>query len=125
MNKIQKMENEYKKALVCNPYNASLYNDYALFLYKYKKDTENSLKQLNRAIKFDPLNRVYKMNYLKIIRNRDLGVGKRYNFFILFVLGIMLWLGFSGYNNYMNMFSLFIVAQIVINYQKTIYKTHD
>ena len=38
MNTIEKMENEYMKALKTNPCNASLNNDYAVFLYKYKHD---------------------------------------------------------------------------------------
>ncbi len=125
MNKIQRIETEYKKALAGNQFNASLYNDYALFLYRYKRDVEASLKQLNRAIKFDPENRMYKTNYIKIVKSRGAAVKKRYNLFAIFVVSLMLWLGFSGYNNYMNMLSLFIVAQIVINYQRTLYKTHD
>ena len=38
MNKIERMELEYKKAIKYYPTNASIYNDYAVFLHRYKKD---------------------------------------------------------------------------------------
>ena len=100
--------------------NASLYNDYAIFLFKYKKDINNSIKYLNKAIKTEPGNKVYKANFARIMNERESSLSNIYTIFILGVVGIMLWLGYNGYTNYMNVFSLFAVIQLALHQQKRI-----
>ena len=120
MNKLDRIENEYLKAIHINPYNASLYNDYAIFLSKYKNDSLSAVKYLNRAIKFAPTNPIYKSNMAKLIKKYETKNNLRYTIFTLFVVGVMLWIGIEGYTNFMNIFSLFVLAQIVLYSQKRI-----
>lgn len=125
MNKIDKIDYEYKKAIKFNPFNAALYNDYAVFLEKYKHDFELSVKYLNRAIKFEPENKLYKNNLNKLIKKYNLKTQKRYTIFTLILVGIMFWIGYQGYTNFMNIFALFILAQIILsNQNKAIQNTY-
>ena len=119
MNRNDRIDFEYKKAIKNNPYNAVLYNDYAVFLDKYRHDFEASLKYLNRAIKFDPENRLYKYNLNKLIKKYEMKAQKRYTIFTLFLIGVMFWIGYQGYTNFMNIFALFVLAQIILSYQKS------
>lgn len=118
MNRINKINIEYQKALKYNPKNTNLYNDYAVFLHKYKKDTDSAIKYLCKAIQFEPQNIIYKSNYKKLLREKNLKNRKRYNIFLLIIAGVMVWISFNGYTNFMNILSLFLLAQIVINNQK-------
>ena len=120
MNRIARMEAEYINAIESNPTNSEIYNDYAVFLYRYKKDTISALKYLNRAIKFAPDNKIYKSNIQKILKSRKAKIRRRYYIFSLIVAGIMFWIGYNGYTNFMNLFSLFVLVQIVLNYQNNL-----
>ena len=115
MNKFDKLENEYIKAIDNNPCNASLYNDYAVFLNKYKRDFYNSAKYLTRAIRLEPNNYIYKSNLNKIIKKHNNKNHIRYIIFALFILGIILWIACNGYSNFVNTISLFLLAQIVLH----------
>jgi len=114
MNRIDKMENEYMKAINLNPYNASLYNDYAVFLSKYRKDNISAIKYFNRAVKFSPNNAIYKSNLNKLLKKYEAKNCIRHYVFLVFLVGVMLWIGYAGYTNFMNVFSLFVLAQVVI-----------
>lgn len=120
MNKIDKMEYEYAKAIKLNPTNAALYNDYAVFLHKYKKDVNGAIKYFNRALKFDYDNKTYKSNLYKILKSKRLKNRNRYYIFSLVIAGIMIWIGYNGYTNFMNLLSLFVLVQIVLNYQNNL-----
>ncbi len=121
MNKIERVEKEYKKAIKVNPTNSSLYNDYAVFLSKYRKDLESSLKYLNLALKLNPENKIFKSNLNKIIKQQEIKIQRRHNIFLLFIIGVMLWIGYEGYTNFLNLLTLFVLAQTVLNYPKTLY----
>ena len=120
MNRIDRLEAEYINAIESNPTNSEIYNDYAVFLYRYKNDTISALKYLNRAIKFAPNNKIYKSNIKKILKSRKTKICRRYYIFSLVVVGIMFWIGYNGYTNLMNLFSLFVLVQIVLNYQNNL-----
>ena len=124
MNKIEKVEQEYKKAIKINPTNSSLYNDYAVFLSKYRKDLGASLKYLNLALKLNPENKIFKSNLNKIIKQQEIKVQRRHNIFLLFIIGVMLWIGYEGYTNFLNLLTLFVLAQTVLNYPKTLYNNN-
>lgn len=100
--------------------NASLYNDYAIFLFKYKNDLNNSIKYLGKAIKSEPENMVYKANFARIMNERENNLSKVYTIFILAVVGLMLWLGYNEYTNYMNILSLFAVIQLALHQKRKI-----
>ena len=100
--------------------NASLYNDYAVFLFKYKNDLNNSIKYLTKAIKTEPENMVYRANFARVMNEKEKNLSKIYTLFILAVVGIMLWLGYNGYTNYMNVLSLFAVIQLALHHQRKI-----
>lgn len=117
MNRNDRIEFEYKKAIKNNPCNAALFNDYAVFIDKYRHDFDLSVKYLNRAIKFEPENNLYKSNLNKLLKKYEIKTQKRYTVFTLFLVGVMLWIGYQGYTNFMNIFALFLLAQIVLNYQ--------
>ena len=118
MKRVDKVENEFIKAINIQPCNASLYNDYAVFLSKYRKDNFTALKYLNRAIKFAPENMIYKSNFNKLIKKCESENNLKYTIFLLFIVAIMMWIGFKGYTNFMNIFSLFILAQTVLQTRK-------
>ena len=120
MNKTDRIENEYLKAINANPCNSSLYNDYAIFLSKYRKDNISAVKYLNRAIKFSPDNAIYKSNLNKIIKQYKAKNQVRYTIFLIFLISVMLWIGYEGYTNFMNIFSLFVLAQVVLQSKKQI-----
>lgn len=120
MNRTDKMEYEYIKAIKLNPANPALYNDYAVFLHKYKRDLDGAVLYLNRAIKFDPENTIYKSNLCKILKIRKLKTRKRHYLLSLAIAAIMFWIGYNGYTNFMNLFSLFVLVQIVLNYQNNL-----
>lgn len=122
MNKIRSIENEFRKALKMYPNSAELYNDYGMFLYRYKKDCGNAAKFLIKALRINPENKLYRYNYNKIIREASTKFENYHNFLVLLIFAIMVWLGFNGYNNLMNMVSLFLLAQIIMNYQKNLNK---
>jgi tetratricopeptide (TPR) repeat protein len=124
MNKIERVEKEYKKAIKVNPTNSSLYNDYAVFLSKYRKDLESSLKYLNLALKLNPENKIFKSNLNKIIKQQEIKIQRRHNIFLLFIIGVMLWIGYEGYTNFLNLLTLFVLAQTVLNYPKTLYNNN-
>lgn len=124
MNKTDTIKYEYIKAIRMNPVNASLYNDYAVFLHKYKKDVDGALFYLNRAIKFDPHNKVYRTNVYKILKSRKTKVQHRYYVLSLIVAAVMVWIGCNGYTNIMNLLSLFVLVQIVLNYQNNFNKIY-
>ncbi len=125
MNETDKIEKEFLKAIKTYTKNAELYNDYAMFLYRYKNDYITASQLLYKACRLAPENRIYRYNYNKILRNTEIKFGNYHNFLVLVILGIMCWLSFNGYHNFLNMFSLFLVAQIVINYQKNLYKKYN
>ncbi len=118
MNRLDVMEYEYRKAISTNLNNATLYNDYGVFLTKYRKDYKQALKYFNRAIKFEPENRIYKSNFNKTIRKQEQKLSLIHNVFMVFLVCIMSWIGLNGYTNIMNLLSLFVLAQIVLTYQK-------
>ena len=118
MNKTLKIEREFTKAIKLYPNSAELYNDYAMFLYRYKNDYNEATNLLKKAIRLAPENKIYKFNYNKIIRQTEVKIGSYYNLLILAIVAIMVWLSTNGYNNFLNMFSLFAIAQIIINYKK-------
>ena len=120
MNRTDRMEYEYIKAIKSNPTNASLYNDYAVFLNRYRKDDILAIKYLNRAIKFNPNNGVYKTNLNILLKKQAQKYETRKNIFILFLISVMIWIGYMGYTNIMNIMSLFILAQLVLNNRKTL-----
>lgn len=122
MNKTLKIEKEFTKAIKLYPNSAELYNDYAMFLYRYKNDYNEATNLLKKAIRLAPENKIYKFNYNKIIRQTEIKIGNYYNLLILAIIGIMVWLSTNGYNNFLNIFSLFAVAQIIINYRKNTIK---
>lgn len=122
MNKTLKIEREFKKAITLYPSSPELYNDYAMFLYRYKNDYNEATNLLKKAIRLSPENKIYKFNYNKIIRQTEVKIGSYYNLLILAIVAIMVWLSTNGYNNFLNMFSLFAVAQIIINYRKNTIK---
>jgi len=122
MNKTDKIEYEFQKAIFQNPINASLYNDYAVFLSKYRKDYCAALKNFSRAIKFDPQNKIYKSNFNKTIRLQENKINFRHNIFMIFLISVMSWIGINGYTNIMNLFSLFVIAQLVLSYKQSISK---
>lgn len=125
MNKVERIEREFLRAIKCDLNNADLYNDYAIFLYRYKNDYNKSVALLKKAVSLNPYNRIYRDNYNKILRSTEVKFNNYHSFFVLLIAGIMVWLSFSGYHNFMNMFSLFIVAQIVMNYQKNLCKKYN
>ena len=125
MNRTEKIEREYAKAIAANPTNSELYNDFAVFLYKYKKDTLNAIKYLNRATKFSPDNKIYKSNIQKILKSHNKKLHRRYYIFSLVVAGIMFWIGYNGYTNFMNLLSLFVLVQIVLNYQNNLNEVYS
>lgn len=122
MNKTLKIEKEFTKAIKLYPNSAELYNDYAMFLYRYKNDYNEATNLLKKAIRLAPENKIYKFNYNKIIRQTEVKIGSYYNLLILAIVAIMVWLSTNGYNNFLNMFSLFAIAQIIINYKKNTIK---
>ena len=122
MNKTLKIEREFTKAIKLYPNSAELYNDYAMFLYRYKNDYNKATNLLKKAIRLAPENKIYKFNYNKIIRQTEVKIGSYYNLLILAIVAIMVWLSTNGYNNFLNMFSLFAIAQIIINYRKNTIK---
>lgn len=122
MNKTLKFEREFTKAIKLYPNSAELYNDYAMFLYRYKNDYNEATNLLKKAIRLAPENKIYKFNYNKIIRQTEVKIGSYYNLLILAIVAIMVWLSTNGYNNFLNMFSLFAIAQIIINYKKNTIK---
>lgn len=122
MNKTLKIEKEFTKAIKLYPNSAELYNDYAMFLYRYKNDYNEATNLLKKAIRLAPENKIYKFNYNKIIRQTEIKIGNYYNLLILAIVAIMVWLSTNGYNNFLNIFSLFAVAQIIINYRKNTIK---
>jgi tetratricopeptide (TPR) repeat protein len=119
------MEYEYIKAIKSNPTNASLYNDYAVFLNRYRKDDIQAIKYLNRAIKFNPNNGVYKTNLNILLKKQTQKFETRENIFILFLTSVMIWIGYMGYTNIMNIMSLFILAQLVLNNKTTFSKNYN
>ena len=125
MNKTDKMEYEYIKAIKLNPVNASLYNDYAVFLHRYKRDLDGALIYLNRAIKFDPENKIYKSNLYKILKTRKIKNRKRHYILSLAVAAVMFFIGYNGYANFMNLLSLFVLVQIVLNYQNNLDRSYS
>lgn len=124
MNKTEKIKYEYLKAIKMNPANAPLYNDYAVFLHKFEHDDKGALFYLNRAIKFDPDNKTYKANVVKILKSRKTKVYRRYYVLSLMVAAVMFWIGYNGYTNLMNLLSLFVLVQIVLNYQNNFNKIY-
>lgn len=118
MDRTDKIGYEFQKAILQNPNNASLYNDYAVFLSTYKKNYVLALKYFNRAIKFEPDNKIYKSNFNKTIQKHEKEFLFRHNVFMFFLIGVMIWIGVNGYTNIMNLLSLFVLAQIVLIYQK-------
>ena len=122
MNKLDRVEYEYQKAIELNPNNASLYNDYAVFLNRYRKDYRAALKYLNRAIKFEPDNKIYKLNFNKTIRDCERCACRRYNLFLIFLIGVMIWIGINEYTNIMNLLSLLVLSQMILSYQKNNFK---
>lgn len=122
MNKTLKIEKEFTKAIKLYPNSAELYNDYAMFLYRYKNDYNEATNLLKKAIRLAPENKIYKFNYNKIIRQTEIKIGNYYNLLILAIVAIMVWLSTNGYNNFLNIFSLFAIAQIIINYRKNTIK---
>ena len=102
--------------------NASLYNNYAVFLFKYKNDLNSSIKYFTKAIKTEPENIVYRANFARVMNEKEKNLSKIYTIFILAVVGIMLWLGYNGYTNYMNVLSLFAVIQLALQHQRKIAK---
>ncbi len=125
MNRIEKMEKEFLNAIKIYPQSADLYNDYAMFLYRYKNEYNMAVRLLAKAIRLNPENRIYKYNYNKVLHNTEIKFANYHNFLVLLILGIMCWLSINGYHNFLNMFSLFLVAQIVINYQRNLYKKYN
>jgi len=125
MNQIEKIEKEFINSIKLNPYNADLYNDYAIFLCKYKNDYTKACGLLKKAHSLNPYNKIYKYNYSKILRKSDDKFDIYHNLLIFAIVGIMTWLSINEYHNFLNMFSLFIVAQIVMNYQKNICKKYN
>lgn len=120
MSMVKKIENEYKRAIKSCPENASLYNDYAVFLCKYKNNRELALKYMSKALMFNPSNKTFKSNYLKLRKRvNSQKTSRKHNVFAICVVVLMVWLGYNGYSNFMNMLSLFIVAQIVLDSRKT------
>ena len=125
MNRTDRMEYEYIKAIKSNPTNASLYNDYAVFLNRYRNDDIQAIKYLNRAIKFNPNNGVYKTNLNILLKKQTQKFETRKNIFILFLTSVMIWIGYMGYTNIMNIMSLFILAQLVLNNKTTFSKNYN
>jgi tetratricopeptide (TPR) repeat protein len=124
MNKIEKVETEYKKAIKINPTNSSLYNDYAVFLSKYRKDVDSAYKDISVALRLNPKNRILKSNINKILQQQELKSRRRHNIFLLFIVVVMLWIGYEGYTNFLNLLTLFVLAQTVLNYPKTLYNNN-
>ena len=118
MNRIDRMEYEYQRAIRTNSNNATLYNDYGVFLTKYRKDYKQALKYFNRAIKFEPENKIYKSNFNKTIHKQEQKISLIHNIFMVALAGVMSWIGLNGYTNIMNLLSLFVLSQIVLTYQK-------
>ena len=118
MNRLDVMEYEYQKAIRTNLNNATLYNDYGIFLTKYKKNYNRALKCFSKAIKLEPENNVYKSNFNKTIRRQEQKLSFRHNVFMVFLVCVMGWIGLNGYTNVMNLLSLFVLAQIVLTCQK-------
>jgi len=125
MNKTDKIEYEYIKAIKLNPVNASLYNDYAVFLNKYRKDDIMAIRYLNKALKFNPDNKVYKTNLNILLKKQSRKIENRKNMFLLFLTGVIAWIGYMGYTNMMNIMSLFILAQLVLNSRRTMNKIYN
>ncbi len=125
MNKTDKIEKEFIKAIKTYPQNAELYNDYAMFLYRFKNDYITASKLLFKACRLSPENKIYRYNYNKILRNTNMKFSNYHTLLAVIIAGIMCWLSFNGYNSFLNMFTLFLVAQIVINYQKNLYKKYN
>lgn len=121
MVKLLKQKENRRTGLIENrKINASLYNDYAIFLFKYKNDLNNSIKYLGKAIKSEPKNMVYRANFARIMNEKENNLSKVYTIFILGVVGLMLWLGYNEYTNYMNILSLFAVIQLALHQKRKI-----
>ena len=118
MKKMDRIEYEYQRAIKENPNNAFLYNDYGIFLSKYKKEYKHALKYFNRAIKFEPSNKIYKLNFNRTLQKQEQQISLRHNIFMVFLIGEMSWIGINEYTNVMNLVSLFILAQLVLTYQR-------
>lgn len=122
MNKVERIEREFVRALRMYPMSDELYNDYAMFLYRHKNDYNMAIKLLQKALRINPQSKIYRYNYNKIINSTKARFTNYHNFLVFLIFGIMVWLGFYGYNNLMNMASLFLLAQIIMNYQKNMYR---
>ena len=125
MNKLEKIEKEYVKAIKSNPTNSILYNDYAVFLDKYRNDYEGAFKYLNKALKFEPQNSFYQTNLNRIIKKYEAKSNRRNGIFLIFLIGVMTWIGYNGYTNFMNLLTLFVLAQTVLNYKNPLYIHHN
>lgn len=125
MNKVEKIEREFLKAIKSDLNNADLYNDYAIFLCRYRNDYDRALGFLKKALALNPYNKIYRENYSNVLRKTGTRINMYHSFLVLVIVGVMGWLSYSGYHNFLNMFSLFIVAQIVMNYQKNLLKKYN
>ncbi len=118
MNRTDKLEYEYIKAIKTNPCNSSLYNDYGVFLEKYRNDDYSAIKYFNRAIRLAPNKQIYKSNLNKILKKLEAKSRRRHMIFVIFLACLMFWLGYNGYSNFANIVPLFLLAQIILNSQR-------